>query len=192
MTAQESSQNIAVVYDRLASTDIAHSTVAMQRLRPTVILRLIFPMFASRNLSSTSAPQSKGRCLSPLATLVALCLLVPTSVLAQSDGGSPSGTVCNPDTPAQQALAKMLQASSNQGYEGTVLYERAGNRQFVTVSSPMGDAGQGMLRRMNAQADPPTESWPAPFDSPQRACDVAEVYLPTLESGRTVAGRATQ
>jgi len=149
-------------------------------------------MFAFRNHSSTSAPQSKGRCLSPLATLIALCLFVPTAVFAQSDGGLQSGTVCNLDTRAQQALAKMLQASSHQRYEGTVLYERAGNRQFVTVSSPIDNAEQGMLRRMNAQADPPPESWPAPFDSPQRACDVAEVYLPTLESGRIVAGRATQ
>ena len=86
----------------------------------------------------------------------------------------------------------MLQASSHQRYEGTVLYERAGNRQFVTVSSPVGDTSQGVLRRMNTQADPAPESWPAPFDSPQRACDVAAVYLPALESGRTVAGRSTQ
>ena len=127
-----------------------------------------------------------------MAALVALCLLVPTLVFAQSDVSSSSGSICNLDTPAQQALTKMLQASSHQRYEGTVLYERAGNRQFVTVSSPNDAAGQGMLRRMNAQADPLPESWPAPFDSPQRACDVAEVYLPTLESGRTVAGRATQ
>ena len=86
----------------------------------------------------------------------------------------------------------MLQASAHQRYEGTVLYERAGSRQFVTVSSPSDHAGQGVLRRMNARADPLPENWPVPFDSPQRACDVATVYLPTLESGRTVAGRATQ
>ena len=149
-------------------------------------------MFAFRNHSSTPAPQNDRRCLSLVATLVALCLLVPTQLLAQSDVASPSGSTCNLDTPAQQVLAKMLRASSRQRYEGTVLYERAGNRQFVTVSSPIDDAEQGMLRRMNAQAGPLPESWPVPFDSPQRACDVAEVYLPTLESGRTVAGRATQ
>ena len=45
---------------------------------------------------------------------------------------------------------------------------------------------------MNAQADPAPESWPKPFSSAQRACDVASVYLPALESGRTVAGRSTQ
>jgi len=149
-------------------------------------------MFAFRNRSSTAAPQNKVRCLSLAATLVALCLLLPTQVFAQSNVASPSGSICNLDSPAQQAVAKMLRASSHQRYEGTVLYERAGNRQFVTVTSPTDDAGQGMLRRMNAQADPLPESWPAPFDSPQRACDVAEVYSPVLESGRTVAGRATQ
>jgi len=148
-------------------------------------------MFAFRNRSTRLALQNKGCCPSPAATLVALCL-VPTLVLAQSDIGSIPGPDCDLDTPSEQALLKMLQASSYQGYEGTVLYERAGSRQFVTVSSPIDDAGQGVLRRMNAQADPASESWPAPFDSPQRACDVAAVYSPTIESGRTVAGRLTQ
>ena len=149
-------------------------------------------MFAFRNRSSTPALQNKGRCLSSAATRVALCLLMPTLVVAQPDVASPSDVICNLDTPPEQALLKMLQASAHQRYEGTVLYERAGSRQFVTVSSPADHAGQGMLRRMNAQADPLPENWPVPFDSPQRACDVAAVYLPTLESGRTIAGRATQ
>jgi negative regulator of sigma E activity len=149
-------------------------------------------MFAFRNHSSTLTLRSKGSCLSSAATLVALCLLVPTPVLAQSDVGSIPGPLCNLDTPPEQALLKMLQASSYQQYKGTVLYERAGSRNIVTVSSSVDDASQGVLRRMNAQADPAPESWPAPFDSPQRACDVAAVYLPTLESGRTVAGRSTQ
>lgn len=112
-------------------------------------------------------------------------------VFAQSDA-SPSRPVCSLDTPSEQALLKMLRASAYQRYEGTVLYERAGSRQFITVSSPIDHAGRGVLRRMNAQADPLPESWPAPFDSPERACDVASVYSLTLESGRIVAGRATQ
>ena len=149
-------------------------------------------MFAFRNRISTPALQNKGRCLSSVATLFALCLLMPTLVVAQPDVASPSDPVCSLDTPPEQALFKMLQASAHQRYEGTVLYERAGSRQFVTVSSHIDSAGQGVLRRMNAQADPLPESWPVPFDSPQRACDVAKVYLPTLDSGRTIAGRATQ
>ena len=149
-------------------------------------------MFAFRNRSSKLALQNRGCCLSPAATLVALCLLMPTALMAQADVAPPSGAVCTLDTPAERALFKMLQASAHQRYDGTVLFERAGSRQFVTVSSLIDDAGHGVLRRMNAQADPVPESWPAPFDSPQRACDVASVYLPTLEPGRTVAGRATQ
>ena len=149
-------------------------------------------MSAFRNRSSTLALPSKGCCLSAAAPLVALCLLVPTPIVAQSNAGSTPGPACNLDTPSEHALLKLLQASSHQQYEGTVLYERAGSRQFVTVSSPVDDDSQGVLRRMNAQVDPAPENWPAPFDSPQRACDVAAVYLPTLESGRTVAGRSTQ
>ena len=149
-------------------------------------------MFAFRNLSSTLALLSKRSCLPAAAALVALCLLVPTTVVSQSNVGSIPDLACNLDTPSEQALFKLLQASSHQQYNGTVLYERAGSRQFVTVSSPVDAASQGVLRRMNAQVDPAPESWPAPFDSPQRACDVAAVYLPALESGRTVAGRSTQ
>lgn len=176
----------------LLVTGIVHSTAAMLQPLPTIILRPISPMFVFRNRSSTLALQNKGRCLSSAAKLVALCLLMPTLVVAQPDVGSPSDPFCNLDTPPEQALLKMLRASAHQRYEGTVLYERAGSRQFVAVSSPFDHAGQGVLRRMNAQADPLPENWPVPFDSPQRACDVATVYLPTLESGRTVAGRATQ
>ena len=102
--------------------------------------------------------------MSSAATLVALCLLVPTLVMAQPDVASPSDPICNLDTPPEQALLKMLQASAHQRYAGTVLYERAGSRQFVTVSSPIDHAGQGVLRRMNAQADPLPENWPVPLD----------------------------
>jgi negative regulator of sigma E activity len=172
--------------------DIAHLMAAMQRLPPTVIPRPTSPMFAFRNRSSKLTLQNRGWYLSPAATLVALCLLMPAGVMAQADVASPSGAFCELDTPAERALFKMLQASAHQRYDGTVLFERAGSRQFVTVSSLIDDAGHGVLRRMNAQADPGPESWPAPFDSPQRACDVASVYLPTLGPGRTVAGRATQ
>ena len=149
-------------------------------------------MFAFRNRSSTLALRSKGCCLSAAAALGALCLLVPTPIVAEVNAGSIPGRACNLETPSEQALLKMLQASSHQQYEGTVLYERAGSRQFVIVSSPVDDASQGVLRRMNTQVDPAPESWPAPFDSPQRACDVAAAYLSALESGRTVAGRSTQ
>ena len=78
-------------------------------------------MFAFRNRSSTLALRSKGSCLYAAATLVALCLLVPTPVLAESDVGSVRSPVCNLDTPPEQALLKMLQASSYQQYKGTVL-----------------------------------------------------------------------
>ena len=72
-----------------------------------------------------------------------------------------------------------------------MLYERALGRQFLTVTWPHA-SGTGMLRRMNAAADPVAEPWPAPIDSPRRICDVIQVYIPTLDSGPVVAGRQTR
>ena len=45
---------------------------------------------------------------------------------------------------------------------------------------------------MNAQANPRAEIWPAPIRSSERVCDVAAVYVPSIESGRVVAGRSTE
>ena len=113
-------------------------------------------------------------------------LIVPGSGFAQS----PSQT-CDLDNPAKQLLNKMLQAPYALAFEGTVLYERAQGRQFLTVTWPHA-SGTGVLRRMNAEADPTAEPWPAPIDSPRRICDVIQVYIPTLDSGPVVAGRQTQ
>ena len=60
-------------------------------------------MFAFRNRSSKLALQNRGCYLSPAATLVALCLLMPAGVMAQADVASPSGAVCALDTPAERA-----------------------------------------------------------------------------------------
>ena len=100
-------------------------------------------------------------------------------------------TDCEITSPAAEALRKMLSAPQGLRFEGTVLFERAGSRQFIVVSWPDA-AGQGTMRRMNAAANPPLEKWPAPFTSAGRICDVLNVYSPSLGKGRIVAGRATQ
>ena len=100
-------------------------------------------------------------------------------------------TDCEITSPGAEALRKMLSAPQGLRFDGTVLSERAGRRQFIVVSWP--DAsGQGTMRRMNAAANPPSEIWPAPFTSAGRVCDVLSVYSPSLGQGRVVAGRATQ
>ena len=106
-------------------------------------------------------------------------------VLAQAD------QQCNLVTEGEQALERMLLASADVRFAGTVLYERAGSRQFLTVARPQ-TQGMGELRRMNAQANPRAEIWPAPIRSKDRICDVAAVYVSSVEAGRVVAGRNTE
>ena len=144
-------------------------------------------MFGFRNLS----PRNKRRnetlqpaCRGLLASALVAMFIAP-SVLAQVD------QQCNLVTEGERALERMLLASADVRFTGTVLYERAGSRQFLTVARS--DAlGMGELRRMNSQANPRAEIWPAPIRSNERVCDVAAVYVPSIESGRVVAGRSTE
>lgn len=114
------------------------------------------------------------------------CLAVLVGVTA----GSVAAVECELTSPAERALEKMF-SQQDVSYEGTVLFERAGNRQFMTVSWPDAE-GQGAMRRMNAMVDPPVERWPSPVSSPERICDVLRMYSPALGAERVVAGRLTQ
>ena len=114
------------------------------------------------------------------------CLAVLVGVTA----GSAAAVECELTSPAERALEKMF-SQQDVSYEGTVLFERAGNRQFMTVSWPDAE-GQGAMRRMNAMVDPPVERWPSPVSSPERICDVLRMYSPALGAERVVAGRLTQ
>lgn len=139
-------------------------------------------MLAFRNSSSKHLTQSNavGRSLRPV-----LVAWVVFALPLQAD------EQCVLSAPPEKALATMLRASSDVTFEGTVLYERAGARQFLTVASaPAGSRGE--LRRMNAEANPRSEFWPIPSRSSKRICNVAEVYVSSLESGRVIAGRSTQ
>ena len=143
-------------------------------------------MFAFRNSSSKRLIQSNpcGRSLRPALVAWVLVALSP-QVLAQAD------EQCVLSAPPEKALAAMMQAASDVSFEGTVLYERAGSRQFMTVASTA-EASRGELRRMNAEANPRPEFWPIPSGSSKRICNVVEVYVSSLESGRIIAGRSTQ
>ncbi|MAA84878.1 MAG: hypothetical protein CME46_04020 [Halieaceae bacterium] len=143
-------------------------------------------MFASRKSSPKHLFQSNAvrRSLRPILVAWALVAL-PTQVSAQAD------EQCVLSAPSERALATMLQASSDVTFEGTVLFERSGSRQFLTVASTA-EGNRGELRRMNAGANPRSEFWPIPSRSLTRICHVLEVYVPRLESGRIIAGRSTQ
>lgn len=93
-------------------------------------------------------------------------------------------------------LAKLLDAHKAVAYQGTVLYERADNRQFLEVAWPSVDGSSesrnGMLRRLNAQVNPQAEYWPAALSQKSRVCDLGKFYSLSLDSSRVIAGRLTR
>jgi negative regulator of sigma E activity len=103
---------------------------------------------------------------------------------------------CEAATESEQALAKLLNAHSAISYEGTVLFERADDRQFLEVAWPEQNAPnelrQGTLRRLNAKVDPQAEFWPSVFVPKDRVCDLSKFYSMSLESSRVIAGRSTR
>jgi len=121
---------------------------------------------------------------------LSLCI-VCLSVSAQ-----PSTLDCEVTTEPEQALAKLLDAHRAVSYEGTVLFERADNRQFLEVAWPSQDAPyehrQGTLRRLNAKVNPQAEFWPSAFVPQGRVCDLGKFYSVSLDSSRVIAGRLTK
>lgn len=122
----------------------------------------------------------------PMTQWAHCCLAILVGVMAESV----SALGCEFNSPAERALEKMFSLQGI-GFEGTVLFERASNRQFMTVGWPDAE-GHGTMRRMNTTVNPPIEQWPSPIRSPERICDVLRVYSPALGSERIVAGRLTQ
>ena len=113
------------------------------------------------------------------------------SGLAQS-----SALDCELETESEQTLARLFEAHRAIAYEGTVLYERADNRQFLEVAWPSGgtpdESRQGTLRRLNAQVNPQAEFWPSAFIPKHRVCDLSKFYAVSLDSTRVIAGRLTK
>ena len=103
---------------------------------------------------------------------------------------------CKLATEPEQALASLLDAHNAISYEGTVLYERADNRQFLEVAWPDQNTPkehrQGTLRRLNAKVNPQAEFWPSAFVPKDRVCDLRKFYSVSLESSRVIAGRSTR
>ena len=157
-----------------------------------LILLLIFLMFVRRRLvvkiPRCSEPMSYWwmRFLGAL-SLCIVCLPLP----AQS-----SALDCELTTEPEQALAKLLDAHRAVSYEGTVLFERADNRQFLEVAWPSRDVPnehrQGTLRRLNAKVNPQAEFWPSAFVPEGRVCDLGKFYSVSLDSSRVIAGRLTK
>lgn len=106
-------------------------------------------------------------------------------------GADSTDASCELADPSHGVLADMLDAHAAVSYSGSLLLERMGERQFLTVSWPIGPEVGG-LRTMNSAVNPKLRSWPAPAGSAGRLCAILEVYAPSIEAGRVIAGRSTQ
>jgi hypothetical protein len=113
-------------------------------------------------------------------------ILMPPWTTAQT-ALDPCGSTDEP----HRLLARMLDAHSGVSYSASVLFERAGQRQFLTIKWPAG-SDTGVLKRMNGAVDPRAEDWPAPVDSAGRLCALIQAYIISVEPGRVIAGRSTQ
>ena len=89
------------------------------------------------------------------------------------------------------ALAKLINAPSRTAYSGSILYEQAGGRQFVSVIWPEA-SGQGELKRLNSREDPQPELWRQSISPLGAVCQLERVYTVNVEAGRVIAGRSTQ
>ena len=89
------------------------------------------------------------------------------------------------------ALARLINAPSQTAYDGSILYEYSGGRQFVSVTWPE-ESGQGQLRRLNSHEDPEPELWRQPISPVGTVCQLDRVYSVSVEEGRVIAGRSTQ
>jgi len=98
---------------------------------------------------------------------------------------------CTASNDSETALLELLEAHRRVSFRGTLLYEREGSRQFIDVDWSAG-SGEARLRRLNRLEDPSTETWAPPIFSAGRFCDLLGFYIPRVERGRVIAGRATQ
>ena len=137
------------------------------------------------------------RCSEPMRHWWERCLgALLLSVVCLSVSAQPTVVDCEVATEPEQSLVTLLNAHRASSYEGTVLYERADNRQFLEVAWPDQRAPnaprQGTLRRLNATVNPQAEFWPSAFVPKGRVCDLSKFYSVSLESSRVIAGRLTR
>ena len=88
-------------------------------------------------------------------------------------------------------MVGLLGAHQHISFRGTLLYERAGSRQFIDVDWSAG-SGEARLRRLNRVADPASEAWSPAVLTVARFCDLLRFYVPRVEQGRVIAGKSTR
>ncbi len=135
--------------------------------------------------------------LRTVARLMALLiLLVPTAMpqRAHADeslsASAQEPKACGLAERVSQRVGSLLTAQNHTHYQGTILVEFGGDREFVAVDSSLAD-GTGSLLRLNHQVDAqPTQVTLLALDRPE-VCDLARFYAFSMEPGQVVAGRET-
>ena len=88
-------------------------------------------------------------------------------------------------------MVGLLGAHQHISFRGTLLYERAGSRQFIDVDWSAG-SGEARLRRLNRVGDPASEAWSPAVLTVARFCDLLRFYVPRVEQGRVIAAKSTR
>lgn len=128
--------------------------------------------------------------------MVLLILVVPTAMpqWAHADEApsieSQEPKACGLAERVSQRVGSLLTAQNHTHYQGTLLVEFGGDREFVAVDSSLAD-GTGSLLRLNHQVDAqPTQVTLLALERPD-VCDLARFYAFGIEPGQVVAGRET-
>jgi len=103
----------------------------------------------------------------------------------------PDEAGCSTASEADRIWVALLGAHHHISFQGTLLYERIGGRQFIDVAWSAG-SGEARLRRLNRVSDPTEESWSPAALTVGRFCDLRRFYVPRIEQGRVIAGRSTR
>ncbi len=119
-----------------------------------------------------------------------LSLLIAALCYSPISWSQSEPAACAVSGEADAALIGLLEAHQHISFSGTLLYEREGSRQFIDVDWSAG-SGEARLRRLNRVEDPSTETWTPPAFTAGRFCDLLKFYIPRVEQGRVIAGRAT-
>ncbi len=88
------------------------------------------------------------------------------------------------------AIQGFLMASSSIAYQGTLLVEYGGDREFIAIDVDPA-SGQNGLKRLNQSAEPLPRLVNAQAHAARGPCQLAQYYALAIEPGFAVAGRAT-
>jgi len=118
-------------------------------------------------------------------------LLVFAQCFSAFSWSQPDEAGCSTASEADRIWVALLGAHHHISFQGTLLYERIGGRQFIDVAWSAG-SGEARLRRLNRVSDPTEESWSPAALTVGRFCDLRRFYVPRIEQGRVIAGRSTR